>query len=87
MTSKVVTLAAYPAYLGADTDWLRELPVGAEFLARASYTTYEVEEYEVISKTDTCVLLVNSTNIERYFWVISKEFSRENYKIEVLSYG
>lgn len=86
LPENVVRLGQYPDQGGTD-DWLMALPVGTEFLSRSSFTTFEVEEYEVIEKSKYCVKLLLGNYVDNQHWVISQLFSQENFLVEVLRYG
>lgn len=86
LPENVVRLGQYPDQGNTD-DWLMGLPVGTEFLSRPSFTTYELEEYEILEKSKFCVKLLLGNHVDNQRWVISQLFSRENLLVEVLRYG
>ena len=83
----VVSLGSYPSRGEGDEDWLMKLPIGSEFLSRSAFTMYELDEYEILEKTNICVKLLYGNNIDNHHWVISRMFSKENLLVEVLHYG
>jgi hypothetical protein len=67
-------------------DWLSELPIGCNFLAKSTQSQIDLFEYWILGKGERAVKIVLvQHNDEKHYWVDPKEFSKVMTLYEIIS--